>query len=369
MNEYDSREEINLEIRYHRPGAMRVHLVWGIDGWQALPVGKQPPHTALTDEGNMKTAMERQDDLFVARLQIPAGARLDYGFSVAEKNLNQWSYTWEKPTTREATIEIRPRLTLPTIDRAAYGRFIVLGFARSGSSLLANLLSSHPQIKMFSELFNDKLPARKSHSLEAGPLAPDDDPHVYLEQRIFRMYLPHIRAVGFKILYDQARDGDWSAVWDYLRRNRLKIIHLKRRNILDQYLSLELAHKSDIWVASQPEQNVGYNQTIELDPGHCLDFTGRMIKWWRQIDEFFQDSLVLQLTYEDLTANLAAESGRVLDFLGLEFEPLIPNIIKQRTTRKTEMIANYTDLKQAFINGLATGQARAEWLEFFDDEG
>ena len=37
------------EIRYRIAGAEEVWLVWGINGWQAIPEAARPPGTVLKD--------------------------------------------------------------------------------------------------------------------------------------------------------------------------------------------------------------------------------------------------------------------------------------------------------------------------------
>src|SRR5690349_290006 len=74
--------------------------------------------------------------------------------------------------------------------------FMILGTYRTGSNLLLSLLSAHPAIKTYGELFNlDSLPHEKLLEALADPVA-------YLQRRIFRAHAPGIAAVGFKMFYD-----------------------------------------------------------------------------------------------------------------------------------------------------------------------
>ena len=73
---------------------------------------------------------------------------------------------------------------------------MILGSARTGSNFLLSLLSSHPSIKTYGELFNlDSLPRDDlSAALE--------DPVAYLQRRVYMPHGPGISAVGFKMFYD-----------------------------------------------------------------------------------------------------------------------------------------------------------------------
>ena len=73
---------------------------------------------------------------------------------------------------------------------------MILASARTGSNFLSSLLSRHPSIKMYGELFNlDTLP--RPSLLEAL-----DDPVRYLRNRVYKAHPGEIAAVGFKMFYD-----------------------------------------------------------------------------------------------------------------------------------------------------------------------
>jgi len=258
MNEYDNQKEITLEVRYHRPGAMLVDLVWGIDGWQALPAEKQPPGTVLADQGKMKSPMVLEGDRFVIRLQLPAGAQLNYAFLAANPGTPD---RWEILTSQDNIVDISlPDIRLKRKQERVYNytRFILIGQARSGSTFLMALLDSHPAIKGFGELFHKELQQRVWQSKNAPAIDQDDDPVEYLENNIFTVYPSHIQVVGFKLFSYHAIAGRWQKVWSYLQHPELKVIHLTRWNLLNQYLSLKLADRSSVWgiQKQQPDESL-----------------------------------------------------------------------------------------------------------------
>jgi len=369
MSENNS-EEITLEIRYGHDTASELYLMWGINGWQPVPVEKQPPGTIITEQGKMKSPMEFEGDRFVIRLKLPARAEFNYAFVAAGPGVPG---SWENLTSRDNIIDIYPLDTRPKRKQEqvyGYSRFILLGRGRSGSSFLMALLESHPNIKSFGELFHNDSQERIKHSKDAPAIDRQDNPVEYLENHIFIPYPPHIQAVGFKLFYWHAGAGRWRKVWDYLQHPELKVIHLERRNMLNQYLSHRLAARSEVWATPhhKPDRNVTYNQPLELDPADCIKKMSIMFKERQEINTLFPANPRLEVVYEDLVADQPAEIRRILEFLGLEFRELQSPLVKQRRKKKTDLISNYAELKQAFIDGLATGQTRAEWLEFFDDE-
>lgn len=85
---------ITQEIRYYMPEANEVYLVWGINGWQPVSLNTQP--TGTTVDVVMFTPMILEGDDFVARIQVPLGINLDYGFQIREfRNNSEISWIWD----------------------------------------------------------------------------------------------------------------------------------------------------------------------------------------------------------------------------------------------------------------------------------
>ena len=70
---------VTQEIRYHQPAATAVELVWGVDGWNWIDEELRPLGTVI-QQGNMQTPMKREGSSHSARLQVPPGTTIDYGF-------------------------------------------------------------------------------------------------------------------------------------------------------------------------------------------------------------------------------------------------------------------------------------------------
>ena len=139
-----------------------------------------------------------------------------------------------------------------------YTQFIILCRSRTGSNYLATHLASHRNIKMYGELFLPNSLARDYRRIRA--------PVRYLEREVFSSYPADIRAVGFKQMYQWAGNelgGIYNealeffsererrcleTIWLYLKkRERLKVIHLKRRNILRSMVSHKIAMINKKW--------------------------------------------------------------------------------------------------------------------------
>jgi lipopolysaccharide transport system permease protein len=81
MTSSQNQSIVTQQIRYHMPEAGEVFLVWGINGWNVLPEENRPAGTGV-ENGVMHTPMAPQGDTFVTKIQLPAGASLDYGFQI-----------------------------------------------------------------------------------------------------------------------------------------------------------------------------------------------------------------------------------------------------------------------------------------------
>src|SRR5439155_15582280 len=85
---------VTQKIVYHANEARNVSLVWGINGWQTVSDDIRPSGTVIK-ENRMHTLMVRMDNTFIAKVQVPAGAILDYNFLITETNTSLSAQNWE----------------------------------------------------------------------------------------------------------------------------------------------------------------------------------------------------------------------------------------------------------------------------------
>jgi LPS sulfotransferase NodH len=243
-----------------------------------------------------------------------------------------------------------------------YQRFVVVGVARTGSTLLLNLLNAHPTVIAFGELFRgdgaigwDIPPFVTQQSLRLRGMA-ETQPSEFLQNMVFRRWPREVSAVGFKLFYYHARSGPQAMVWDHLRKEpSLAIIHIKRRNILEQYLSLRVAHATNVW--STAKEPVGTAEPISLVPEDCLQHFEEVRAQEEACDAFFAGCRILTLAYEDLITDRASAMKAVGAHLALSLESANPRIVRQRTQPLSSAIANYDELREYF--------AGSAWESFF----
>jgi LPS sulfotransferase NodH len=257
-------------------------------------------------------------------------------------------------------------------------RFMVLGSARTGSNLLLSLLSAHPRIKTYGELFNlDMLPQEYLREVLEDPIA-------FLRRRVYQPHPPEITAAGFKIFYDHltsdyfrkpinvseaspqlrekfaqfssfiASNYQWEILdqrfrtaWEFLQADQsLAVIHLKRRNLLHTLISLKKAFMTRQWwnLKGSPQPAV----TMHLDPEECCRYFQTLDKFAAEADAAFAAHPKIDVMYEDLAEQQQNTLQRIFTFLKVPHEPVATRLKKQNLASPAETVDNYDQLKKYF---------------------
>lgn len=238
-------------------------------------------------------------------------------------------------------------------------RFVLLGQQRVGSNFLLSMLGRHPDVLAFGEIFSSpknlqwgsgtddetrRLLPRPDEALVARRNA---DPIGFLQTHVFGGIAEPYRAVGFKLFYEHCRDEATRRVWDWLRDSTdIKIIHLKRRNILRTLLSKRLANATAVWYATEKD---GYKPTsIALKEKDCREFFERTLMAEREADWLLRRHACLPVYYEDLEEQPAATLCAAQVFLGVRPVPAESPLVKQQTLPLPVAIENFAELEKAF---------------------
>ncbi|MEW6650485.1 MAG: Stf0 family sulfotransferase [Chloroflexota bacterium] len=261
-----------------------------------------------------------------------------------------------------------PRLKKIALDlgllksRNDYTRFIILGRSRTGSNYLRGLLNSHPAVLTLGEIFRNEDTIDFDHP--DFVLTPQvlslyqSDPEKFLDTVVFRKVPAKTQALGFKLFYYHAREGNFSRLWQTLeRRTHIHILHIKRRNILRTHVSRENAQQTGKWVNTSGEKEEA--RSFHLDYQVCLEDFIRTRQWEQEAEQFFKYHPVYEINYEDLVENTAGHIHEIQQFLGLPPHPVQARTYKQIQKPLSEIIANYAELKHEF--------AGSEWAVFFEE--
>jgi hypothetical protein len=283
---------------------------------------------------------------------------------------------------------------------SSYTRFVILGHARTGSTLLSRALNSHPLILCFGEVFN------MGHSYVWGPgyldfgvggydnSNADDlnlrskDPVGFLQKRIFCQPPAMTSAVGFKLHYVHCSPPPWGfpTLLDYLVQDKnIRIIHLKRRNMLKSLVSEKLLliaweHAQTrvvMRLSSIPKafihparalkraralvtQNLRPDRMpsrVKLSVEECKAYFEETKSAVTRHDELFGEHDKLSLFYEEILSARDEVFARAQSFLGVEPQVLTVGLRKQSPDDLGAILENFDELRKAF--------ADTEYSEFF----
>jgi hypothetical protein len=205
---------------------------------------------------------------------------------------------------------------------------------RTGSTWLANLLDSHPEIEFRGELF-----------LPEGDFEQRTD---ITRREYLRLgaYQTTARVRGFKMPFDWILK--FPGVFEDFHALGYKAILLQRTNHLSQLVSAKLAASA----VDYSSRSVYPEQSIIIDKWELARFFGIA----QYVNGYVLPTLAQGLEshivrYEDLQD--ATTQHALLDFLGVERRPLTTPTTKARTKPLTEVIANYEELKLFFSDSPA----------------
>lgn len=233
-----------------------------------------------------------------------------------------------------------------------YQQFIILGTARTGSTMLWSYLNSHPDIlclrgvygstsKINFGKFYGELP-EEYHSSELIKLR-NERPIEFLENYVWKEYSKPFRAVGFKYFYDHDRYlTNKNVLINYFTANRaVKFLHLKRDNLLATLFSYKRALTQQMWTKT----NSDFRTSISVQ--ECNDYFQQILDSQKLFDELFTER-TLQLNYDNLLKATEQTLQKVLDFIGVKSVSLTTETNKNREAKLSDSITNYTELKTHF---------------------
>ena len=218
-----------------------------------------------------------------------------------------------------------------------YQKMVILGRQRTGSSLLVWLLRSNARIEIPGEVFR----------LLKGSSCRE------VWNKTFGRHLPWVRYVGFKIFYYHPEDSQDSEVWYLIRKDpTIKIIHIKRRNLLRTYISKLIAQKTGAWNSRQEGSPLDMKEKrVTVDVQHCITELRDTISWEETYGKkMFPEHAYMELSFEELTGNLQSTIDSVMGFLGLKTMKVKSKLKRQNPEKLEDLVDNYEELANALLD-------------------
>ena len=234
-------------------------------------------------------------------------------------------------------------------------RFVIVGAARTGSTLLVRTLNSIEGICCHGELLADRVRgyrdgfdpeqasrAERDERLRRLGRARDEDPVAFIRQALDSGH----PATGCKALYSDLLDPRWRAVTAaLLDMPGIRFIHLVRHNSLRRYVSqqiLQAGGPNHSGAGGRSENRI----QVHIDIDAYLRSTAAVEAEGRECLALLGDKSQLEISYEQLAADTAATVATVCEFLGMASPPLdvAPALRKVGASDLRDAVSNYQEL-------------------------
>lgn len=243
-------------------------------------------------------------------------------------------------------------------------KFVIITLPRSGSTVLVKTLDKHPQIFCAGELFY--FHGKIYHSECQFPFLRIkmfghkinyllNFPNVVLRlksfmNRFFNNQKSEFEAVGFKMMYQHILY--MPGIMNYLKKNKVKIILLTRKNILRNVLSDMKARESGVY-HNEPGSDQHTSKKLHVDLPLLSEKLKETENWADKLDSIATQMDCLKIDYADFE-NWEEMTGNIFDFLGVSKAHISPATERLNPPALENMIDNFEEVKNwATKNGYA----------------
>ena len=232
--------------------------------------------------------------------------------------------------------------------------FVIVSSGRSGSTLLIQLLNCHPEITCKGELLNRNY--LQTHNLR-GASSSTLINYILASLIPSKMFLSY---TGFKLFNEQMEFCNLHLKDVLTALFYPHVIILYRENMLETYVSLEIAFKTDVWYS----EGRGTSERIEIDWQKFVDYAvTERVRWKRSMMEMSMHSEVLFVSYEELIGNRNKAMNRIFQFLNVDMCHVEAASKKQNPLSLQEKIINFEQIEQKILQSEDSYTITKEWLE------
>lgn len=228
---------------------------------------------------------------------------------------------------------------------------IMLGFPRSGTTLLENILDSHPSIKTLEEtrtlIESDRVLEKY---LEEYP-----DTKIIPQSQLKRM-----KDAYYSALNSDENDNNAKFVIDKMPIMSSRAPYLKNLFSDKRYI-FSIRHPYDV-VLSCYKQTFGTNRAMDCFTSFgeaCETYDFIMSLWFSNFDLKSQN--VCYVKYDDLCTNFDEEVTRVLNFIGVDWDPAVLNFAENAKMR-SQQTPSYSKVKLGNTIGVQSSWNKYHFL-------
>lgn len=217
-------------------------------------------------------------------------------------------------------------------------KFVIYTKGRTGSTVLTDLLNSHPDMFCDHEIFNISDTKTKVKY-----------PFLYISSCSKRASAHNKKVYGFKMKIEQLKnEHDYKNIGDIIEKLETigwKIIYLKRTNILNHTISGLLSNRSKIFHVKNGKDFK--HQKISIDCRHLFDVMNYFEELERQEEESLKNVSYMTINYEtDLLDNTAHQktADRIFGYIGIHSHPVNTTFRKIIPEDLKDVILNYEEM-------------------------
>lgn len=227
--------------------------------------------------------------------------------------------------------------------------FIILGIQRTGTTLLKNLLDSHPDIACLDEVLLFKEPKGNLGYLNYKQFK---ETH---RSKTLSDYLDYVfnktnnkKAVGFKLMYDQTTPGNIRLLKEF----SVKILHVIRKNNLQTLISNKRTSLDIYQTRDEIKAAEFLNKKITIDVnklrGEIEKVRVERYELYKLIRDEFKS---VRLFYDDFSSDYNCESIKeALRFLGVSSTiELKTDFLKVGHNTLKEAVTNYDEVVEFLV--------------------
>ncbi len=233
---------------------------------------------------------------------------------------------------------------------------IILTSQRTGSTFLQVCLDSHPAVKCYGEMMTGghiELPAYVYKSRFATKALRFAMIRGWSPAAVLQRFYQSNEApvVAFKAMYNHISND--KALQFLQQHTDIRIMHLRRGNLLKQYVSKVLmSRKRDgIW---RPHSTYKLPvATTAIVPQQAIKEMDRVMARYSRYDALFATHRKVELVYEDLIAGNGLTDNtttRLCELLEIDHAPMTCDFVKSNPNDLKEIVENYAELAAA-LNG------------------
>ena len=237
-------------------------------------------------------------------------------------------------------------------------KFIINCAARTGSTFLVHLLRSNPKILCHGEVIAlDRVGAlvgtygRKRREIEGFEQALHDKmlarPTEFIYDNIFDSQ-GH-RVVGFKYKTDESLNSAYKPYTDIIAGDEeIKVIHLRRRNLLDQYISHQVVlHQTGVTMITSDDEKPEI-QPFEADITHAINYLRDVVDREQRSIDLYTKHRCFFADYENLLPESSNDRLDLQRFLDVGVQALTTST-KKIITDNRGLLTNLDQVLEALI--------------------